>query len=183
MTFALRWRGGCPFLPKTTHNWIRHFVYFYFVHVSYHILLTRFVLLYALFVVCDILDSTWFINQFGLHISVKYNFLTAVNNLGLINRHAPILAPTHIQSRREITLCTLSSMFGCENLIMLLNDFLLSFRGLKDLNTLLMVPHLIIDFSLDRILVPNIHRIETWLLNDSLYYRVFTLSSFFDWVH
>ena len=62
---------------------------------------------------------------------------------------------------------------------MLLNNFLLSFRGLENLNALLVVPHLIVNLLFDGVLVPYIHRIEAWLLYYSLDYWIFTLSSFF----
>ena len=46
-----------------------------------------------------------------------------------------------------------------------------------------MVPHLIVNFFFHGVLVPDIHRVEARLLNNSLNNRIFGLAPFFIRVH
>jgi hypothetical protein len=90
-------RGGCgAFLAILPTNRIRHFINFYLLNMRNQVLLPRFMVGNKLLVLRQTLNICRLICQFRLHVSVKNYFLAAVNNLGLVYGHAPIVAATHV---------------------------------------------------------------------------------------
>ena len=143
--------------------------------MSQQIFLPRFVVCHMLLVLRQVLYRGWLICQLRLHIPIINNFLAAINNLRLVDGHAPIMASAKIQRRRKTALRTHRPILDLrsENLIMLIYNFLLCLGCLKNLYALLMVPHLIVDLFFNRILISDVHWIKTRLLNYSLNYWVF----------